>query len=80
MKRHTSRWAKLKEKALSRKRQPLTQSPQGSWARLNNTEVLLLAVANWLEHEALPGEERSDKAEILVEAIHDWKESLKHGN
>lgn len=81
VKQARSRWQKFREKALSRDRQVLSRTKPGGWSRMNNTEVLLLAICEYLEHEVIPASSSSSpKSEMVVAAIHDWKENLKNGN
>lgn len=77
MKQHIEKWRKFKEKALSRGQQPLSRSRRLSQSRHN--EILLLHMAEFLEHEVLPNYSSSPKASLLVEEIHDWKERLRNG-
>lgn len=76
MKHHINRWMKFKEKALSRNRQALSRGRQGPLTREHHTQVLLLALCNYLESS---GQLESDNpnASILVESIHDYKEHLR---
>lgn len=78
MKHSQLRFAKLRERSSNAARTSLPKS-RTVWSRLNSTEVLVLALCEYLEHEVLPSRESSPKAEILVEAIHDWKEELRNG-
>lgn len=78
MKQVTDRWQSFKRKALSRKRQPLSRGQQSSWARVNGQEQLLFALCSYLERSpGLTNEPKSAEAELLVMAIHDWKESIR---
>lgn len=77
MKHAVERWRKFKDKALSRKRQPLSRPRQGAVSQFHQTQVLLLAVVEFLEHDVCSNYPSSAKASLLVEAIHDWKEALR---
>lgn len=73
MKHHQKRLLHAKEKAVSRGRQPLSRGQRSSWDRLNQHDVLTLSIVEFLEHVVLPRHEGDAKAELLVQAIHDWK-------
>lgn len=78
MKQHSTRFLKLREKGMGRGKSHVP-GRRTLWDRLNGSDVLLLAICDYLEHDVIPHSEGSAKAELLVAALHDWKENLSNG-